>query len=57
MVKLYTNSSCTGAPVTTGSSGMFATPGLAVAVSDDTSTTYYATATDAASNLSSCSSG
>src|SRR5439155_15031073 len=35
----------------------FASPGLTVSVSDDTTTTFKATATDAAGNTSACSAG
>ncbi|MDQ2982128.1 MAG: chitobiase/beta-hexosaminidase C-terminal domain-containing protein, partial [Actinomycetota bacterium] len=57
-VKIYTNSSCSGAPDASGSAATFSSPGIAVsAVANDSSTTYYASATDAASNVSSCSSG
>ena len=56
-VNLYTNSSCTSAVAGTGTAAAFASPGLSVAVADNTSTTYYATATDAAGNVSLCSSG
>lgn len=55
-VRLYTNSSCTGAPAGSGSSSDFASPGLSVFVADDTTTTFYATATDTLENVSSCSS-
>src|SRR5207249_3036416 len=54
-VKLYTNSSCTSAIAASGSAASFASPGLTVSVADDTSTTYWATATDAAGNTSACS--
>src|SRR5204862_989556 len=57
-VKLYTSSSCTGSPDATGSAATFSSPGIATSgVADDSSTTYYATATDAAGNVSSCSPG
>ncbi len=56
-VKLYTNATCTGAPAATGSAAEFASPGLAVSVPDDSTTTFHATATDAAGNTSTCSSG
>ncbi len=55
-VKLFTNSSCSGSPAATGAAATFASPGIAVSVSDDTTTTLYATATDAAGNTSTCSS-
>jgi hypothetical protein len=54
-VKLYTNSSCTGTAAATGTAGAFASPGIAVTVADDSTTTFYATATDASSNVSPCS--
>jgi len=56
-VKLYTNGTCTSSVAATGTAAAFASPGLAVSVGDNTSTTYYATATDAAGNVSACSSG
>src|SRR5207253_866433 len=51
-VKLYTNTTCTSTVAATGTSAAFASPGLTVSVTDNTSTTYYATATDAAGNVS-----
>jgi hypothetical protein len=54
-VRLYTTPDCTGSPAATGSAASFASPGLSVAVSDNTSTTYRAATTDAAGNASSCS--
>src|SRR5207248_6063771 len=56
-VKLYTNATCTSAVAASGTAAAFAAPGLAVAVAEDSSTTFYATATDAAGNASGCSSG
>jgi hypothetical protein len=56
-VKLYTNNTCSSAVAATGTAADFASPGLTVAVSDNSSTTFYATATDAAGNVSACSSG
>src|SRR5205814_4164043 len=56
-VKLYTNASCTSALAASGTAAAFASPGLAVAVADNSSTTFYATATDAAGNVSCCSCG
>ncbi len=56
-VKVFTTSDCSGAPAATGSTSTFASPGLTVSVSDNTSTTYRVTATDAAGNTSVCSSG
>jgi hypothetical protein len=55
-VRLYTNASCAGAPAASGSATDFASPGLAIDVGDDSSTTVRATATDAAGNTSACSS-
>ncbi len=54
-VKLYTTGACTGAPTATGTAAGFASPGITVSVSDDTSTTFKATATDSAGNVSGCS--
>jgi acid phosphatase type 7 len=56
MVRLYTNAACSGSPVASGSSAAFAAPGLPVSVADGSSTTFYATATNAAGNTSVCSS-
>jgi hypothetical protein len=56
-VNLYTTSGCTGSPVATGTAAAFASPGLTASVSDDTTTTFKATATDAAGNVSPCSTG
>jgi hypothetical protein len=56
-VKLYANPTCTGSPAATGTAAAFASPGLAVTVSKSTTTTFRATATDAAGNSSSCSAG
>jgi beta-mannanase len=56
-VKLYTNNTCTSGVAATGTAAAFASPGLAVSVADNTTTTYYATATDAAGNVSGCSAG
>ena len=44
-VKLYTNSTCTSAVAATGTAAAFASPGLTVSVADNTTTTFYATAT------------
>src|SRR5206468_730621 len=45
-VAIYTASGCTGAPIASGSAATFASPGIQVSVADDTTTTFYATATD-----------
>ena len=56
-VNLYSTSDCSGAPTATGPAATFSSPGLAVAVADDSTTTFKATATDPAGNVSSCSPG
>ena len=56
-MRLYTNAGCTSAiPGGSGTAASFASPGIGVSLSDRTSTTLYATATDAAGNVSGCSS-
>ena len=55
-VKLYTNPTCTSAVAATGSASNFTSPGLTVAVADNSNTTFNATATDTAGNTSACSS-
>jgi len=54
-VRLYDNVTCTGSPRATGSAAAFASPGLQVTVAAGSSTTFSATATDAAGNVSACS--
>ncbi|MGN6585876.1 MAG: glycosyl hydrolase, partial [Solirubrobacterales bacterium] len=54
-VKLYGNSTCTGSVLASGSSTTFASPGITASVADNTTTTFYATATDTAGNASACS--
>ena len=54
-VRLYTNSTCTSAIAASGTAGAFASPGLTVTVPGDATTTFWATATDAAGNTSVCS--
>ena len=54
-VKIYTNATCTSAVAVTGTAANFASPGLAVTVADDSSTTFYATATNGVGNVSTCS--
>jgi hypothetical protein len=56
MVDLYTDSSCAGGSVGTGTADEFSFPGIPVSVADDSSTTFYATATDSGSVVSACSS-
>jgi Bacterial Ig-like domain len=57
-VNLYTDSNCpVGQEVGTGTAAEFAAPGIAVdQVPDNSSTIYYATATDASNDVSACSS-
>jgi Ca2+-binding RTX toxin-like protein len=55
-VHLYTDPACAGGFVAVGSAAEYASPGLLVSVADDSTTTYYAHATDAAGNASACSS-
>ena len=54
-VKLYTTAGCTGSPVATGSAAAFFSPGLTATVGVGSTTTFKATATDAAGNISACS--
>ena len=54
-VKLYTNSSCTSTVAASGTAAAFASTGLTVSVSDNTTATFYATATDAVGGVSACS--
>jgi Ca2+-binding RTX toxin-like protein len=54
-VRLYTDAACTSAVAGEGSAATFASPGIAVSVADDSTTTFYAQATDAAGNSSACS--
>jgi hypothetical protein len=54
-VRLYDNDTCAGSPRATGSAASFASPGLQITVPADSTTTVYARATDAAGNVSPCS--
>jgi Glycosyl hydrolase family 26 len=54
-VSLFTNSGCSGSPAATGSATAFASPGIPVSVANNTTTTFYATATSE-SGTSACSS-
>lgn len=56
-VRLYTNDTCTSAVAASGNAAAFTTPGLTVTVASDSTTTFYATATDTAGNVSACSAG
>ena len=56
-VNLYATAACTGGIVATGTAAAFASPGLnPVDIADNSTTSYSATATDAAGNVSACSS-
>lgn len=55
-VTLYADSDCLGSALVSGTAAAFASPGLLVSVADDTTTTFWATARDAANNTSACSS-
>ncbi len=54
-MKLFTNATCTGTPTATGTAAQLASPGISASVPDNSSTTFRATATDAAGNVSACS--
>jgi subtilisin family serine protease len=54
-VHIYASDTCAGAPVATGTAEELASPGIAVAVPDDSISFFSATATDAALNTSACS--
>jgi Ca2+-binding RTX toxin-like protein len=55
-VRLYANATCTGSPLATGAAAAFASPGLTVAVADNSTTSFHATATNGV-GTSACSSG
>jgi hypothetical protein len=54
-VSLYGNAACSGTALATGSAAAFTSPGLTITVADNSTTTVYATATDAG-GTSACSS-
>jgi hypothetical protein len=54
-IVLYTAAGCSGSPIASGAASPFHFPGLPVSVLDNTTTTFRATATDAAGNTSACS--
>ncbi len=54
-VKLYTNATCSGSPVVTGTAAALASPGLQATVTEETTTSFYATAADNLGNASECS--
>jgi alpha-tubulin suppressor-like RCC1 family protein len=53
-IRIYDNATCSGESLDDGSTAEFASPGIAVQVEDDTTTTFHATATDE-SGTSACS--
>ncbi len=57
VVRIYSTADCSGAPLATGSAAELASPGLTVSVPDNSTTTLRATATDSATNPSTCSGG
>ncbi len=54
-VKLYTNATCSGSPVVSGTAAALASPGLQVSVAANTTTSFYATASDNLGTVSECS--
>jgi predicted phage tail protein/sugar lactone lactonase YvrE len=54
-IRLYTNSTCTSAVAATGDADTFGSTGLPVSVPDDSTTTFWANATDGSSSVSGCS--
>jgi subtilisin family serine protease len=54
-IAIYVGSSCGGSPVASGTAAELASPGIEVAVAEDTQSQFSATATDAALNTSGCS--
>jgi trimeric autotransporter adhesin len=55
-VSIYTTPNCSSAAVASGSAAQFASPGFNVGVANDSTTSFYARATDASGNVSQCSS-
>ena len=55
VVRLYAGTDCSGAAVATGTAAELAGAGLPVSVAENSTTTFRATATDAAGNTSECS--
>ena len=50
-----TDAACSGVPVATDAAANFPAPGIAVVVADNSTTTFFATATDMGGNASACS--
>jgi hypothetical protein len=55
-VNLYTNDTCTEGPVGTGTATDFVSPGISASAAPNSTTTFWATATDVTGNISDCSS-
>src|SRR5207248_1486757 len=56
-VRFYTTAGCSGTAAASGTAADFGSAGLAVTVAANSTTTFRATATDAAGNVSGCSAG
>ncbi|MGH2711770.1 MAG: hypothetical protein ACRDH9_11280 [Actinomycetota bacterium] len=54
-VRIYTDAACAGPVAATGTDAEFASPGLSVSVVDDSTTSFYATATNGSGQISACS--
>ena len=54
-VRIYTDASCSSVSPATGPAALFSLTGLTVTAGANTTTSFYATATDAAGNVSDCS--
>jgi hypothetical protein len=54
-VTIYTTADCSGSPTATGTAAQFNTTGFPVSVPDNSTTDFYATASDPAGNVSGCS--
>ena len=54
-VKIFKNAGCTGTPAAHGSTAQFKSPGIAISVADNSTTSLRARATDPAGNSSGCS--
>lgn len=54
-VQLYTSSNCSGTPVVSGSASTFTSSGLTVSVANNSSTNFFASATDSGGKVSECS--
>ncbi|MGH2960560.1 MAG: HYR domain-containing protein, partial [Solirubrobacterales bacterium] len=54
-VKIYTDSSCDGTPLASGSADTYGDQGFSITAQGDATTSYYASATDPSGNVSPCS--